>query len=245
MKIFPIQYLSGGQRVRGLGYGPADGIPGPVRVVAIHGYGSSKHRLDNLCTAIAQAGIAVVSIDLPGHKLGASGGVLTHFETAVECALDAVRCLPYHRPPVFLGHSLGAATAVVAASRLPEAVGAISLGLGYPVTIMRDDPAVISAYLELWNWVDGLSPLEAGLGMDAALPEALVRMQGRPYLLVTGDHDRELPPASARTLAEMAGPAVTHITVPTDHSGVVDSAAGVVVDWLAHLGKTNSAPPIQ
>src|ERR1700743_2664056 len=47
-----------------------------VSIVAGHGYSSSKHNLDFLCAFLASHGFDVFSLDFPGHKLGASGGVL-------------------------------------------------------------------------------------------------------------------------------------------------------------------------
>lgn len=233
MRIFPIAYQSGGHLIRGAGYGPETGAPGPVRIIAIHGYSSSKHRLDPLCAALAKAGHPVVSIDLPGHKLGATGGFFSSFEMAVRAALDAVDGVPYPRPTVFVGHSMGAATALVAAGRDKRAAGAVSLGLGYPVTLMRPDPSVLGYYLERWQWVDGLSPLEAGLAMDEAIPPALDQLAGRPFLLVSGKKDVELPQVSAKSLFERARDPKTWVEVDADHSGVPDAGIGAVLDWFS------------
>ncbi|CAB1127622.1 AB hydrolase-1 domain-containing protein [Candidatus Hydrogenisulfobacillus filiaventi] len=214
-----------------VGYGPGNGVPRKVRVVALHGYSSSKHSLDPLSAELARAGFAVLAPDLPGHKLGASGGVLFQFETAVEAALAAAHAFAGDGPVVFVGHSMGAAAAVVAAAALPAA-GAVSLGLGYPVTRERDNPAVYAHYLERWAWVDGASPLEAGLAMDAALPGALQALAGRPWLLVHGSRDLELPPASADALFALAGEPKTRVMVDADHAGVATAARTAVRDWL-------------
>lgn len=232
MAVFPVAYPSGGQTIRGLGYGPRGGVPGPVRVILIHGYSSSKHALDPLASAIADAGYAAVSIDLPGHKLGATGATLISFETAVKAAADAVSQLSSSPPPVFIGHSLGAATAFVAASRTPSAAGAAGLGLGYPITVMRPNPAVLDYYLSRWSWVDGASPIELGLAMDAAVPDALGLLAGRPVLLVSGHDDIELPPSSALTLFNLAKAPKTHRQVPGDHSSIVLHAIPAVLEWL-------------
>ncbi|MCY0908088.1 MAG: alpha/beta fold hydrolase [Sulfobacillus thermotolerans] len=232
MKIFPVHFKSGGQEIRGLGYGPEDGVPAPFRAIVIHGYSSSKHLMDPVSTALAKAGYPVVSIDLPGHKLGASGGSLISFDMAVQAALDAHRQLTSPAPPVYIGHSMGAAAALVAGSLDPAAVGVASLGLGYPVTVMRPNPEVIQYYLERWAWVDGASPVEVGLAMDKALPQALEKLATRPFLLVSGSRDKELPPSSAAQLFAMAHGPKTHNTVDADHSGIPLLAAPFVVEWL-------------
>lgn len=232
MKIFPIAYPSQGHSIRGLSYNPASGIPSPVRIILIHGYSSSKHAMDPLASALCHAGYAVVSIDLPGHKLGATGGTLTSFGQAVQSAMDANSGVPYSYPSVYVGHSLGAATALVAAARDGTAVGCASLGLGYPVTVMRPDPAVIAYYLARWDWIDGASPIEIGLEMDKAIPNHLPQLQGRPFLLINGQHDVELPPPSAQSLFEHARDPKEIKTVDTDHGGIPRMAAPVLLEWL-------------
>ncbi|PSR26760.1 MAG: hypothetical protein C7B47_09915 [Sulfobacillus thermosulfidooxidans] len=241
MNIFPIQFVSGGQVIRGLGYGPHLGAPEAIRAILIHGYSSSKHALDPVATALAKAGYPVLSIDLPGHKLGSSGGALISFAMVVQAALDANSQLPSPCRPVYIGHSMGSAAALVAASRDPRAVGAASLGLGYPVTVMRPDPAVINYYLERWAWVDGASPIEVGLAMDHDIPEALTQLKGRPFLLVSGTFDQELPPFSAQKLFEMAHEPKTHKIVESDHSGVPLKAAPLVVEWLNKIRDSQNA----
>lgn len=232
MHVFPISYMSYGHRIRGLGYGPHSGVPSPVRIILLHGYSSSKHAVDPVAQALAMAGYSVTAIDLPGHKLGATGGSLQSFQVAVYAALDAVNQIPSNQPSVLIGHSMGAAVAVVAASQSHECVGSVAMGLGYPVTATRNDPRVISYYLDRWAWVDGASPLEVGLEMDRALPEALKQLTGKPFLLVSGEQDIELPPSSARTLFEMAGqPKSTH-QIDADHSQIPRIAGPLIVSWV-------------
>jgi pimeloyl-ACP methyl ester carboxylesterase len=124
MKLFPIQYPSQGLTIRGLGYGPQSGSPRKLRVILIHGYSSSKHAVDVVAAQLAQADFPVISIDLPGHKLGQTGGALTSFSMAVQAAIDADVMLPSPCSTVFVGHSMGAAAALVAASLHAAAAGA-------------------------------------------------------------------------------------------------------------------------
>lgn len=232
MKVFPIEFMSQGQRIRGLGYGPAQGVAKAVRVILIHGYASSKHSLDGVATALSKEGYPVLSVDLPGSKLGASGGVLSSFETVVQVALDADTAFPSPCRPLFVGHSMGAAAAIVAASRSPQAAGAVSLALGYPITVMRSDPMVIGHYLERWDWIDGASPIEVGLAMDALVPGALKQLGDKPFLLISGRKDQELPPSSAETLFDLAHEPKVHQEVDTDHAGVPSLAGPLLLEWL-------------
>ncbi|PSR27129.1 MAG: hypothetical protein C7B43_12425 [Sulfobacillus benefaciens] len=242
MNIFPISFISEGQTIRGLGYGPHSGSPRNVRAILIHGYSSSKHSLDPIAVTLAKEDYPVLSLDLPGHKLGATGGALISFEMAVQAALDANAALPSPCRPVYIGHSMGSAAAVVAASRDDMAVGAAALGLGYPITVMRPDPDVIGYYLERWAWVDGASPVEVGLAMDESIPPALEKLAGRPFLLINGQQDQELPPSSAKTLFEMAHAPKTQRTVASDHSGIPLQAAPLVAEWLNTIARDSTQP---
>lgn len=237
MHTFPIAFSSCGQTLRALGYGPDSGVAGGVRAILIQGYSSSKHAMDLIATSLAEAGHPVVSLDLPGHKLGSSGGALISFNMVVQAALDANYKLPSPCRPVYIGHSMGAAGALVAASQDQYALGAVSLGLGYPVTVKRSDSQVIHYYLERWGWVDGASPLEVGLAMDKAIPSALEQLAGRHFMLISGTLDRELPPFSAQTLFDMAKDPKVHEEIETDHDGIPRQSAELVVQWINRITK--------
>ncbi len=84
------------------------------RLQSAHGYSSSKHNFDALCGFAASHGFHVISIDFPGHKLGASGGRLESVDDLTDALAAAVRYLreTYAVPVYTMGHSMGAATAL-------------------------------------------------------------------------------------------------------------------------------------
>ncbi len=130
--------------------------PRNVSIVVGHGYSSSKHNLDFLCNFLASHGYALFNLDFPGHKLGASGGTLR----GLEDLTDAMRSVgTYARrgadgPLYYMGHSMGAMTAILTAALDPQAKGivAITTGFGRPsgMAVLQSKGAVDfrSAYVD-------------------------------------------------------------------------------------------------
>src|SRR5579875_2039300 len=104
-----------------------------VGLVVGHGYSSSKQNLDFLCNFLASHGYGVFSLDFPGHKLGASGGVLRGVDDLID-AMGAVVAFARERangPLYVLGHSMGAMTALFTAAADPSITGCIAIATGY------------------------------------------------------------------------------------------------------------------
>src|SRR5690348_18502437 len=101
--------------------------PRGVSIVAGHGYSSSKHNLDFLCNFLASHGYAVFSLDFPGHKLGASGGVLRGVDDLIEAMRSVVAFARTRQdgPLYVMGHSMGAMTALFTAAADPSIAATI------------------------------------------------------------------------------------------------------------------------
>ncbi|MEX1058609.1 MAG: alpha/beta fold hydrolase, partial [Natronospirillum sp.] len=103
---------------------------GPIRVMALFAHcftcGKDVVAASRIASALAEQGIAVFRFDFTG--LGGSDGDFgnTNFSSNVEDLLDAAEFLgeAYQAPTLLIGHSLGGAAALVAASRL-ESVEAV------------------------------------------------------------------------------------------------------------------------
>ncbi|WP_127555960.1 bifunctional alpha/beta hydrolase/OsmC family protein [Saccharospirillum alexandrii] len=103
---------------------------GPVRVMALFAHcftcGKDVVAATRIASALADQGIAVFRFDFTG--LGGSDGDFgnTNFSSNVDDLLDAAEFLTehYQAPRLLIGHSLGGAAALVAASRL-ESVEAV------------------------------------------------------------------------------------------------------------------------
>jgi pimeloyl-ACP methyl ester carboxylesterase len=127
---------------------PGGGTP----LVLLHGYAGSADTWRAVLTGLEQAGRRALAVDLPGFGRAdprVSGPMLPQFDGFVDAILDQ------DGPAVLVGNSLGAATAVRAASRNSEAVKGV---------VALDDPLNAQHWLArlarrreipevFWSWV--------------------------------------------------------------------------------------------
>ena len=215
-----------------------------VALVAAHGYSSSKQNLDGLCSFLASHGFAMYSLDFPGHKLGASGGVLRSVHDLFAAMEAAVRLARSNGARIVytLGHSMGAATALCVAGRDPALAGAISIATGH------GPPAVLGALASRAvvdlrsSYVDGLSLQELVAQWQPELDAALPRLAGRPALFVAAERDAMVARASVEELYARAGEPKAFVTVPSDHTFAGDNSRTAVLQWLNALHARATAP---
>jgi alpha-beta hydrolase superfamily lysophospholipase len=208
--------------------------PRHVALVVGHGYSSSKHNLDFLCSFLASNGFHVLSLDFPGHKLGASGGRLDspHDLTDAMAAVVSFARERYSVPIYAIGHSMGAATALRACADDSEIVGAISIATGY------GRPAAIEALsgkmtVDLRSaYVDGLTLPDLVTATEPLLDAALPRLAGRPVLYVAASRDMMVSPRSAEELFERAPEPKTFVKIDSDHTLAGENARAAIVAWL-------------
>ncbi len=205
-----------------------------VCIAAGHGYSSSKHNLDALCAFLAGHGYRVVSIDFPGHKLGASGGRLdsVHDLTDALAAAAAFARESYGEPVYTLGHSMGATTALRVCAADPAVAGAVAIATGYgrpralQGLVARGVSDLRSAY------VDGLSLPELVAEQESHVDDALRRLAGRPVLYVAAERDGMVSRASADELFARAPEPKTFVTIDSDHTQAGENARAAVLAWL-------------
>jgi putative redox protein len=205
-----------------------------VTLAVGHGYSSSKHNLDLLCAFLASHGFGIVSIDFPGHKLGASGGRLESVDDLDESLAAAVRfARERYGPQVYaLGHSMGAATALRACAADAAIAGAIAIATGY------GRPSALAALgtrgaLDLRGaYVDGLTLPEMVAQSEPRLDAALAALAGRPVLYVAAERDGMVSQASARELFERAPEPKSFVTIESDHTYAGENARAAVLAWL-------------
>lgn len=221
-----------GATIAALDYEPRR--PRGVTIAAGHGYSSSKHNLDALCAFLASHGYRVVSIDFPGHKLGASGGYLETIDDLTDAFGAAVAHAHATRGGIVyaLGHSMGATTALRACAEDPAIVGAISIATGY------GRPAALQALggrgvVDLRAaYVDGLTLPEVVAQTESVLDAALELLAGRPVLYVAAERDGMVSRASAEELFRRAPEPKTFVTVSSDHTYAAENARAAVLAWL-------------
>ncbi len=208
--------------------------PRGVSLAVGHGYSSSKHNLDSLCAFLASHGFHVVSIDFPGHKLGASGGRLEGPQTLVDALAAAVAFARESYGPIVytLGHSMGATTALRTCAADAAVTGAISIATGY------GRPALLEAFAARGtvdlrsSYVDGLTLQALSALSEPLLEAALPLLAGRPVLYVAAERDGMVTRASALDLFARAPEPKTFATIASDHTYAGENARATVLAWL-------------
>jgi pimeloyl-ACP methyl ester carboxylesterase len=208
--------------------------PRGVTIVAGHGYSSSKHNLDFLCAFLASHGFGVLSLDFPGHKLGASGGVLRGIDDCIA-AMSAVIRFARDRDEstaYAMGHSMGGMTALFAAALDPSIAGciAIATGFGRPTSLNALRQAGATDFRS--SYVDGVTLPELVAGIDRKYERLLPKLAGRPVLYVAADRDSMVSPSSVRELYDRAPEPKTLVTIESDHTYAGERARAVVLQWL-------------
>jgi pimeloyl-ACP methyl ester carboxylesterase len=218
--------------------------PRGVALAVGHGYSSSKHNLDVLCAFLASHGFNVLSVDFPGHKLGASGGRLSSIDDLTAAMDAAVRFARERYTPVVytMGHSMGATTALRACAADDAVAGAISIatGWGRPRALTALSANVVVDLRA--GYVDGLTLPELAAQTEPVLGAALARLAGRPCLYVAADRDAMVSRASADELFERAPEPKTFAVIASDHTYAGENARGTVLAWLNEFHPRAGAP---
>jgi pimeloyl-ACP methyl ester carboxylesterase len=208
-----------------------------VSIVAGHGYSSSKHNLDFLCSFLSSHGFRVYNLDFPGHKLGASGGVLRGIDDCLD-AMSAVAAFARERnahPLYTLGHSMGAMAALFCAAQNPAISGSVAIATGY------GRPSALAALRNFSSadfrssYVDGVDLPTLFEDADAWFARLLPKLEGRPVLYVAASRDAMVAPASVRQLYERAPEPKRFATIESDHTYAGEHARGEVLQWLNEL----------
>ena len=211
--------------------------PRNVSLVAGHGYSSSKHNLDFLCSFLAGHGFEVFSLDFPGHKLGASGGSLRGIDDCIDAMETVVaRARALGTDALYtMGHSMGAMTALLTAARDPQIAGAIAIATGYgrPTALASLQRLGVTDFRSAY--VDGVPLPELVGDVDARYDELLPNLAGRPCLYVAASRDAMVNRASVDELYRRAPDPKTIAVVESDHTNAGEFSRREVLEWLNAL----------
>ncbi len=211
--------------------------PRGIGIIAGHGYSSSKQNLDSLASFLASHGFGVYSLDFPGHKLGASAGVLRGVDDCID-AMSAVLAFARERgdgAAYTLGHSMGGMTAIFTAALDARVLGTIAIATGYgrPTSLESLQRAGVTDFRS--SYVVGVTLPELVAGVDGRYAELLVRLAGRPALYVAADRDAMVSPKSVRKLYDRAPGPKRFETIASDHTYAAEHARATVLQWLDEL----------
>ena len=211
--------------------------PRGVTLIAGHGYSSSKHNLDPLCSFLSSQGFNVFSLDFPGHKLGASGGKLRGIVDCVDAmtaVVNLARTIDDQKTYV-IGHSMGAMTAIFTAAADPTIAGVVAVATGY------GRPSALSALRAAGatdfrsSYVDGVDLSALVSDVDDWYARDLGKLAGRPQLYVAATRDAMVTPVSVRELFERAPDPKSFATVESDHTYAAENARSEILQWLNGL----------
>lgn len=205
-----------------------------VTLVVGHGYSSSKHNLDFLCAFLSSQGFRVLSLDFPGHKLGASGGTLASLDDLTDAMATVVSFARarYAGPIYTLGHSMGAVTALLTCADDPQIAGAVSIATGYARSSAISALAKGGTVDLRSGYVDGLTLPEISKQIESVLDATLAALVGRPVLYVVATRDGMVSRASARELYERAPEPKTYREIDSDHTSAGENSRATVLQWL-------------
>lgn len=181
-------------------------------VIFVHGYSGNRGNLLSQAAMLVEQGYGALLLDLRNH--GDSEGDLTTMGLLeiydVQAALDFVLAQPGVNPDRIglVGHSMGGATVIRAAARLPE-IDAVVAESSFTsleenvvegVRMIAKLPAFPFAPLVVW-----FGELEAGLNIDEVRPiDDVDEIAPRPILFIHGEKDHLVSVENSYKLYEAA-----------------------------------------
>ncbi|MEP5254381.1 bifunctional alpha/beta hydrolase/OsmC family protein [Winogradskyella rapida] len=208
---------------------------------------SSLKAVRNVSRALTQNGFAVLRFDFTG--LGRSEGEFadSHFSANVEDLLDvhAYMAKHYQAPGLLVGHSLGGAAVLVAASKL-ESVQAVAT-VGAPATVQH----VKNLFSHQVEQTDEKGPVEVSIGgrpfvinqefvaeFDKTNLPSLVEKLRKPLLIMHAPFDKVVGIENAETLYKTAHHPKSFITLDqADHLLTQDGDSQYVGEMIGTWAK--------
>ncbi|RPJ71997.1 MAG: alpha/beta fold hydrolase [Desulfobacteraceae bacterium] len=209
--------------------GPARGV-----IVLAHGWGRNRDRMVRRARHFGRLGFTAVIHSARDHGRSSPRRLMN----AVKMAEDIEAVLAWAGEPVLLyGHSAGAAAAIVAAQRHPEAVRLLFLESCYAET----EEALLSLY-RWFNRFFGMffgpaivfwMNLYYGFTLPAVSPARLAPAIRVPVLIIHGEKDRRFPLAFAEMLHHAFAPGRAELFVA---AGAGHSESSLSPEYPAVVG---------
>lgn len=202
--------------------GAAD-TPAPG-VIVLHGWGSNAEMMLPIARPLQAAGMTVLLIDARNH--GASDGdtfsSMPRFAEDLDAAIRWLKAQPEAIPGqiAVIGHSVGAAAALLSASRRDDLAGVISIAaFAHPDAMMRRWLAARHIpYMPLGWYVLRYVQHVIGHRFDAIAPIHTIARINCPVLLVHGSDDSTVPVSDAHAIhARRPHEQVRLLVLPGEH----------------------------
>lgn len=210
-------------------------------VALLHGWNANAETLLPLARPLHQAGFALLLFDARchGRSDADSFASMPRFAEDLEHALDWLRRQPEADPRrlAVVGHSVGAAAALLVASRGNDLAAVVSIAaFAHPQAMMRRLLAANRIPYRPVGWYI-LNYVQRVIGhrFDAIAPVHSIGKVRCPTLLIHGAEDITVPVAEARAIhAARCGEHVRLLVIPGSHDdfGDVEREAGALVEFL-------------
>ena len=233
---------------------PGDADQPAPGVIILHGWGANAEMMLPLARPMRDAGLTVLLIDARNHG-GSDGDTFSSMPRFAE-DLDAAIAWLKNRPEAIpekialVGHSVGAAAALLSASRRDDLAGVISLAaFAHPETMMRRWLAGKGIpYVPLGWYVLRYVQRVIGQRFDAIAPVNTIARVHCPVLLVHGSEDTTVPVGDAQAIhARRSGDWVNLLVLPGEHDAgdELERHSGRLITFLREVfaATTKGTPP--
>lgn len=221
-------------------------------VVLLHGWGANMEMMLPLARPLQAAGLTVLLIDARNHG-GSDADTfssLPRFAEDLDAAIDWLRTRAevHPRQIAVIGHSVGAAAALLVASRRNDLAGVISLAaFAHPAGMMRRWLAARRIpYLPLGWYVLRYVQHTIGHRFHDIAPLHRIARIPCPVLLVHGSEDSTVPVSDAYALhASRSHDRVRLLILPGEHDAgeELQRHSGELIDFLRAAYAACPDPP--
>jgi len=175
-------------------------------VVITHGWGANRELMLPLAQPLQSAGFTVILFDARNHGSSDSDtfSSMPRFAEDIDATLDWLKTQPalMHEPIALIGHSVGAAATLLAASRRADISAVVSLAaFAHPDGMMRRWLAEKGLpFFPLGWYVLNYVQWVIGTRFDSIAPINTIQTIRCPILLMHGSEDTTVPPEDAQAL---------------------------------------------
>ena len=211
-------------------------------IIIMHGWGSNSEHMLPIAAVFYRAGINVLLLDsrCHGKSDGDTYSALPRFAEDINHAVDRARkTLPFNSKVILLGHSVGAAATLYAASKRNDISAVISLSsFGSPQWLMTRYfqqlklPGFLIKFLLLYiQWIIGHRFKEIA-------PVNSIKQIQVPTLVVHGTHDKTIPIEDAQLIQSNNKNGYLLTIEGADHESVdkLETHGGLLIDFLKQEG---------
>ena len=217
-------------------------------LAVIHGWGANAAVMLPFVAKLAEAGVGLLVIDPHNHGRSddAPFSSMPGFAEDLSAGVDWLKARAACGTVGVLGHSVGAAAAILCAARRSDLDMAVALApFAHPETTMRRFLAEYRVPYRPVGWaVNRYVERTIGHRFDDIAPANVIGRVHCPVLIVHGDADRAVPIEDARMIAARSGGRARLAEIAgADHFAIdkLDAIAETVADFVSSPDRSRAA----